>query len=42
MSEQTFKQMYPRLDEFKQIKQRVDPRGVLSSDQSRRLGITER
>jgi len=42
MSADTFQQMYPRLDEFKQIKQRVDPRGVLSSDQSRRLGITER
>ena len=41
MSAETFKQMYPRLDEFKQVKCRLDPDGKLSSDQSRRLGITE-
>jgi len=41
MSAETFKQMYPRLDEFQAIRQRLDPKGVLSSDQSRRLGITQ-
>ncbi len=41
MSADTFRQMYPRLDEFKAVKERLDPQGVLSSDQSRRLGITE-
>lgn len=41
MSAETFKQMYPRLDEFKQVQRQLDPNGVLSSDQSRRLGITE-
>ncbi|MFN3167552.1 MAG: FAD-binding protein [Phycisphaeraceae bacterium] len=40
MSAETFEQMYPKLDEFKQVKQLLDPEGVLSSDQSRRLGIT--
>lgn len=41
MSAETFNQMYPRLDEFRAVQQRLDPQGVLSSDQSRRLGITE-
>lgn len=41
MSAQTFTQMYPRLDEFKAVQRRLDPDGVMSSDQSRRLGITQ-
>lgn len=41
MSQKTFEQMYPRLDEFKAIQQRLDPQGKLASDQSRRLGITQ-
>lgn len=41
MSAQTFEQMYPRLDQYKAIQRRLDPKGVLSSDQSRRLGITQ-
>lgn len=41
MSPDTFTQMYPRLEAFKQVQRRLDPKGVLSSDQSRRLGITE-
>jgi FAD/FMN-containing dehydrogenase len=31
--------MYPRLDEFRAIKARLDPRGVLSSSLARRLGL---
>lgn len=40
LSEETFRIMYPRLDEFLAVKERVDPKGVLRSDLSRRLGIT--
>jgi decaprenylphospho-beta-D-ribofuranose 2-oxidase len=31
--------MYPRLDEFRTVKARVDPDGVLQSDLARRLAI---
>jgi FAD/FMN-containing dehydrogenase len=31
--------MYPRLDEFRAVKARLDPRGVISSSLARRLGI---
>ncbi len=31
--------MYPRLDEFRAVKARLDPRGVLSSSLARRLGL---
>jgi decaprenylphospho-beta-D-ribofuranose 2-oxidase len=31
--------MYPRLDEFRAVKARVDPSGVIQSDLSRRLKI---
>jgi decaprenylphospho-beta-D-ribofuranose 2-oxidase len=31
--------MYPRLDEFLKIKSRVDPKGQLTSDLARRLGL---
>jgi decaprenylphospho-beta-D-ribofuranose 2-oxidase len=31
--------MYPELERFKGIRSRVDPRGVLQSDMSRRLGL---
>jgi decaprenylphospho-beta-D-ribofuranose 2-oxidase len=34
-----FRAMYPRLDEFRAMKERLDPRGILSSSLARRLGI---
>jgi decaprenylphospho-beta-D-ribofuranose 2-oxidase len=34
-----FGQMYPRLEEFRKLRGEVDPRGMLASDLSRRLGI---
>ncbi|NYI70226.1 decaprenylphospho-beta-D-ribofuranose 2-oxidase [Naumannella cuiyingiana] len=35
----TFAQMYPRLDEFRELRARLDPHGIFVSDQARRLGI---
>ena len=32
--------MYPRIDEWRETQARVDPRGVLTSDLDRRLGLT--
>ena len=34
-----FAQMYPRLDEFRQVKSRIDPHGKFVSAQAKRLGI---
>mgnify|MGYP006275983377 CR=1 FL=1 len=34
--------MYPRIDEWRDVCARVDPRGALQSDLSRRLGLRER
>jgi decaprenylphospho-beta-D-ribofuranose 2-oxidase len=31
--------MYPRLDEFQQLRRKIDPRGVFASHQSRRLEL---
>lgn len=39
MTAATFAKMYPNLDAFRQIKQRIDPDNVFSSSQARRLGI---
>ncbi|PPK65940.1 FAD-binding oxidoreductase [Actinokineospora auranticolor] len=35
----TFRRMYPRLDEWRKVRQSVDPDGLFTSDQSRRLGL---
>ncbi len=32
--------MYPRLDEWRAVRHRVDPDGVLQSDLARRLGLS--
>ena len=34
-----FKQMYPQLDEFLEIKQRIDPQNIYQSSLARRLGM---
>lgn len=39
MSEQTFKQSYPRWQEFQAIREQYGTRGIFSSYQSRRLGL---
>jgi len=31
--------MYPGLDRFRELRARLDPKGVLASDLSRRLGL---
>jgi decaprenylphospho-beta-D-ribofuranose 2-oxidase len=36
---QTFRRMYPRLDEFRSVRRRIDPAGVFRSDLSRRLDL---
>lgn len=38
---EAFRQMYPRLDEFREVKARVDPNQRFVSSQARRLGIVE-
>jgi decaprenylphospho-beta-D-ribofuranose 2-oxidase len=40
LSPERFRAMYPRLEEFQAVRQRVDPDGVLRSDLGRRLGLT--
>jgi FAD/FMN-containing dehydrogenase len=39
---ETFASMYPKLEQFREIKQRLDPRGLLASSMARRLRIVER
>jgi decaprenylphospho-beta-D-ribofuranose 2-oxidase len=36
---QTLRRMYPRLEEFQEVRRRVDPRGVFTSDLARRLDL---
>jgi decaprenylphospho-beta-D-ribofuranose 2-oxidase len=36
---ETFARMYPRLDEWRKVRQSVDPEGVFASDMSRRLEL---
>ncbi len=40
MSRQSFEAAYPRLSEFRAIKERLDPKGRFSSSMARRLGLT--
>jgi FAD/FMN-containing dehydrogenase len=42
MKSQTFAAMYPKLEQFRAIKTRLDPRDRLSSSQARRLAIVEK
>ena len=35
----TFRAMYPRVDDFLEVRRKVDPEGVLRSDLGRRLGL---
>jgi decaprenylphospho-beta-D-ribofuranose 2-oxidase len=37
----TFAAMYPRHDEFRALKARLDPRGLLASNLARRVGLTK-
>ncbi len=39
LSRESFEKMYPRADEFRQIKQKIDPENVFSSSLARRLGL---
>lgn len=39
MSEQTLRASYPRLDDFRRIRQEVDPSGIFTSDMARRLNL---
>jgi len=38
---ETIREMYPRLDEFRSLRARIDPENKLSSNLARRLGIVE-
>ena len=39
MTKEAFRAMYPRMDEFLDIRQRLDPDGILSSSLARRVGL---
>ena len=41
VSAEHFSQMYPRIDEFRELKHRLDPDSVFRSHQSDRVGLTE-
>jgi len=41
MSAESFRIMYPRVDEFMEVRNRLDPNHVLSSTMARRLGLAE-
>jgi decaprenylphospho-beta-D-ribofuranose 2-oxidase len=41
VSPEAFAAMYPRLDEWRAVRRRVDPDGVLRSDLGRRLGLCD-
>lgn len=39
LQRESFARMYPRAAEWRRVKQRLDPQGLLSSSQARRLGL---
>jgi decaprenylphospho-beta-D-ribofuranose 2-oxidase len=39
LSAETFRQMYPRLDDFLAVRRRIDPSGLFNSDLARRLDL---
>jgi decaprenylphospho-beta-D-ribofuranose 2-oxidase len=39
MRPRTFAAMYPRLTDFRALRERLDPRGVFTSDLARRLAL---
>lgn len=39
MKQETFNAMYPRINEWRAVKQKYDPKNVFSSDLARRLGL---
>jgi FAD/FMN-containing dehydrogenase len=41
LTKQSFAAMYPKLGQFRAIKQTLDPKGILSSSMARRLGIMD-
>jgi FAD/FMN-containing dehydrogenase len=41
-SAESFAAMYPKLEQFRALKRRLDPRGRISSSQARRVGIVEK
>ncbi|MHB8428949.1 MAG: FAD-binding protein [Acidimicrobiales bacterium] len=41
LSKSAFRTMYPRVDEFLDVRARVDPEGLLRSDLGRRLGLCD-
>lgn len=41
MRPETFRAMYPRVDEFMEVRRRLDPESMLSSSLARRLGLAE-
>jgi decaprenylphospho-beta-D-ribofuranose 2-oxidase len=42
MTSHSFAAMYPKLEQFRAIKSRLDARGLLSSSMARRLAIVEK
>jgi decaprenylphospho-beta-D-ribofuranose 2-oxidase len=41
LSATDFRTMYPKVEEFRAVKRKLDPQGLLSSSLARRLGIVE-
>ena len=39
MAPETLARMYPRLDDFRELREKIDPDGVFVSDLARRLAL---